>query len=133
MCLQNFNYFYLVIITCLPSTHENLMLMSAVQHWLLKRKNIFIYFCPCILPFFPNFLLYFFHLHFKCYPKSPLCPPPNPASLPTHSHFLALAFPCSGAYKVCRTKRPLLPMTRPSSATYAARDRSSYKIIVDLS
>ena len=30
--------------------------------------------------------------------KSPI---PPPTSLPTHSHFLALAFPCTGAYKVC--------------------------------
>jgi hypothetical protein len=25
---------------------------------------------------------------------------PHPAPLPTHSHFLALAFPCTEAYKV---------------------------------
>ncbi|EDL18971.1 mCG1048062 [Mus musculus] len=28
---------------------------------------------------------------------------PLPAPQPTHSH-LALAFPCTGAYKVCKTK-----------------------------
>ena len=32
------------------------------------------------------------------------------APLPTHSHFLALAFPCTGAYKVCKTKGPLFPI-----------------------
>jgi hypothetical protein len=38
-------------------------------------------------------------------------PPPPPATpLPTHSHFLALTFPCTGAYKVCKTKGPLFPM-----------------------
>jgi hypothetical protein len=37
-------------------------------------------------------------------------PSPYPAPLPTHSHFLALAFPCTGAYKVSKTKDPLLPM-----------------------
>jgi hypothetical protein len=31
-------------------------------------------------------------------------PFPCPAPLPTHSCFLALAFPCTGAYKVCKTK-----------------------------
>jgi hypothetical protein len=31
-------------------------------------------------------------------PKVPHTLPPTP--LPTHSHFLALAFPCTGAYKV---------------------------------
>ena len=34
----------------------------------------------------------------------------SPASLPTYSHFLALAFPCTGAYKVFKTKGPLFPM-----------------------
>jgi hypothetical protein len=44
-------------------------------------------------------------LHFQCYPKGPPYPPPNP--LPTHSPFLALAFPCTGAYKVCKSNGPL--------------------------
>ena len=52
---------------------------------------------------------YFLHLHFKCYPKSPP-DPPLPTLLPTHSHFLALAFPRTEAYKVCKTKGPLFPM-----------------------
>jgi hypothetical protein len=51
---------------------------------------------------------YFPHLHFQCYPKSPPYPPPTP--LPTHSHFLALAFPFTGAYKVCKSKGPLFPV-----------------------
>jgi hypothetical protein len=43
---------------------------------------------------------YFLHLHFQCYPKiSPY--PPTP--LPTYSHFLALEFTCTEAYKVCKT------------------------------
>jgi hypothetical protein len=33
-----------------------------------------------------------------------------PTPLPTHSHFLALAFPCTGAYKVCMTNGPLFPV-----------------------
>jgi hypothetical protein len=50
-----------------------------------------------------------------------------PALLPTLSRFLALAFPCTGAYKVCNTKGPLFPVMANyiSSATYAARDTSS--------
>ena len=39
-------------------------------------------------------------------PIPSLCPAP----LPTHSPFLALAFPCIGAYKVCNTKRPFFPV-----------------------
>jgi hypothetical protein len=35
--------------------------------------------------------------------KSPI-PPPIPAHQPTHSHFLALAFPCTGAYYLHKTK-----------------------------
>ena len=54
----------------------------------------------------------FFHLNFKCYPESSLypLPTPHPAHLPIHSYFLALAFPCNGAYKVCKTKGLLFPM-----------------------
>ena len=37
-------------------------------------------------------------------------PSPHPAPLPTHSRFLVLAFPCTGAYKVCNTKGPLFPV-----------------------
>jgi hypothetical protein len=52
---------------------------------------------------------YFLHLHFKFYPKNP--PDlPHPTPLPTHSHFLALAFSCTEEYKVCKTKGPLFPM-----------------------
>ena len=40
-------------------------------------------------------------------PKVPYTLPPNPAPLPTQSHFLALAFPCTGAYKVCKSNGPL--------------------------
>jgi hypothetical protein len=40
--------------------------------------------------------------------KSSIHSPPTP--LPTHSHFLAQAFPCTGAYKVCMSKGPLFPV-----------------------
>ena len=36
------------------------------------------------------------------------CPRPTP--LLTHSHFLALAFPCTQAYKVCKTNGPFFPL-----------------------
>jgi hypothetical protein len=61
------------------------------------------------LPFSFFFLIrYFPHLHFQCYPKSPPYPPPTP--LTTHSPFLALAFPCTGAYKVCKSNGLLFPV-----------------------
>jgi hypothetical protein len=61
--------------------------------------------------FFQFFIRYFLHLHFTCYPESSLYPPPSPrpASLSIHSHFLALESPCTGAYKVCKTKGASLP------------------------
>jgi hypothetical protein len=59
--------------------------------------------CLFVCCLFVCFIRYFLHLYFKCYPKSSLYPT-RPVPLPTHSHFLALAFPCSGAYKVCTTK-----------------------------
>jgi hypothetical protein len=55
--------------------------------------------------------------------KSPI-PSPHPALQPTHSCFLALAFPCTRAYDLLKTKglsSQCWP-TRPSSATYATRD-----------
>jgi hypothetical protein len=50
------------------------------------------------------FIIYFLHLHFKCYPKKSPMPSPHPAPLPTHFDFMALSFPCTGAYKVCKTR-----------------------------
>jgi hypothetical protein len=59
--------------------------------------------------FFPFFIRYLAHLYFQCYTKSPPYPP-TPTPLPTHSPFLALAFPCTGAYKVCVSNGPLFPV-----------------------
>ena len=80
--------------------------------------------------FFPIFIRYLTHLHFQCYTKSPP-DPPTPTPLPTHSPFFALAFPCTGAYKVCVSNGPLFPVmaTRPSFDTYAARVKSSRVLI----
>jgi hypothetical protein len=58
--------------------------------------------------FFSIFIRYLAHLHFQCYTKSPPYPP-TPTPLPTHSPFLALAFPCTGAYKVCLSNGSLFP------------------------
>ena len=55
--------------------------------------------------------------------ESSLYPPPTPQ--PTHSLFLPLAFPYTGAYNLQKTKGLSSHWwpTRPSSVTYAARDR----------
>jgi hypothetical protein len=89
------------------------------QHNFLKMLPLFFSFSFYILQkslrsnsffFFFLFLIrYLFHLHFQCYPKSPPHAPPS-TSPPSHSHFLALAFPCTEAYKVFTTNGPLFPL-----------------------
>jgi hypothetical protein len=55
------------------------------------------------------FLLVIFLIYISnAIPKVPHTLSPTP--LPTHSHFLALAFPCTGAYKVCKSNGPLFPV-----------------------
>jgi hypothetical protein len=59
---------------------------------------------------FLKFLLNIFFIYISnAIPKVPYTLS-HPSPLCTHSHFLALVFPCTGAYKVCKTKRPLFPM-----------------------
>jgi hypothetical protein len=54
---------------------------------------------------FLKFLLDIFFIYISnAIQKVPYSPP---TPLPTHSHFLALAFPCTGAYKVFNTKGSL--------------------------
>ena len=65
--------------------------------------------CYFLSFFFPFFIRYLAHLHFQYYTKSPPYPPTS-TPLPTHSSFLALAFPCTGAYKVCKSNGPPFPV-----------------------
>jgi hypothetical protein len=83
-----------------------------ISHLLRKMKGKYIHIYMswnCAFFKFFIFIRYFPHLHFQCYPKSPPYHPP-PTPLPTHSHFLALAFSCTGAYKVCMSNGPLFPV-----------------------
>ena len=85
----------------------HLTALTYTQH--CTRREYFFSFTS----FFSFFLIrYFLHLHLQCYPKSPQTLPPLPYS--HHSHFLALAFPRTKAYKVCKTKGPLFPMMKVS-------------------
>jgi hypothetical protein len=80
--------------------------------------NIYIYICIYVYMYICIYI--YIHIHtyillgiFLIYisnaiPKVPHNPPPTP--LPTHSHFLALAYPCTGAYKVCMFNGPLFPV-----------------------
>jgi hypothetical protein len=59
---------------------------------------------------FIQFLLDIFFIYISnAIQKSPIFST-GPTLLPTHSHFLVLAFPFTGANKVCKMKGPLLPM-----------------------
>jgi hypothetical protein len=58
------------------------------------------------LPFFK--IRHFLHLHFQCYDKSPPYPPPHSPTYPLP--LLVLVFPCTEAYKVCKTNGPLFPL-----------------------
>jgi hypothetical protein len=63
------------------------------------------------LIYFYYFLLGIFLVYiFNAITKVPQTHPPNP--LPTHCPFLALGFPCTGAYKVCKSSGPLFNSTR---------------------
>jgi hypothetical protein len=64
------------------------------------------------------FFFYYFYFYFllgiflnyisNAIPKVPHTLPPT--SLPAHSHFLALAFPCTRAYKICMSNGCLFPV-----------------------
>jgi hypothetical protein len=70
---------------------------------------IYLFVCLFICLSIYLFLLGIFFIYISnAIPKVPHILPPTP--LPTHSHFLALAFPCTEAYKVCKTNGPLFPM-----------------------
>jgi hypothetical protein len=64
-------------------------------------KQLKFFFSHIIVTFL---IRYFLHLHFKCYLKSPLYLPPALLAKPTHSCFLGLALPCTGAYDLLKTK-----------------------------
>jgi hypothetical protein len=60
------------------------------------------------------FFFYFFYYVFSSITFPMLAQkyfmPYPPTPLPTHSYFLALVFPCTGAYKVSVSNGPLFPV-----------------------
>jgi hypothetical protein len=106
--LGNFNKFFtfsLYILLTVPSwsAPPKIFFLFPPSFLFCADGNSRVYF---LFFFFPFFIRYLAHLHFQCYTKSPPYPP-TPTPLPTHSPFLALAFPCTGAYKVCKSNGPL--------------------------
>jgi hypothetical protein len=78
--------------------------------------------------FFKTFFIrYFLYLHFKCYPESSLYPPPILLAYPPSPSSWPWRSPVLGRRKFARPRGLSSQWwpTRPSSATYAARDRSS--------
>jgi hypothetical protein len=121
-----FIYFFLVF-KCL--SHKSVIFLVRITHkifgiiWGYYESCCFLDFSPANLSFvyrktsdfheFFSFFLLFLLGIFLVYisnaiPKVHHTSHPNP--LPTHSPFLALVFPCTGAYKVCKSKGPLFPV-----------------------
>jgi hypothetical protein len=78
--------------------------------------------------FFQFLIRYFLHLHFQCYPESPLYPPPSLFPYPPTPTFSPWCYPVLGHIKFARPRGLSSQwwLTRPSSATYAAKDTSSW-------
>ena len=81
--------FILLFILCLACSLFN----SSSKNYPSRMASFL--FPSAMLLFFQFFIRYFLHLHFKCYPESPLYPPPallpnlpTPASWPWHSPVL---------------------------------------------
>jgi hypothetical protein len=94
--------------------------LSFIWIFLLSLIPLFLSFFNIL---FLNFLLGIFLVYiFNAIPKVPHTHPHNP--LPTYSPFLALGFPCTGTYKVCKSNGPLFEVMAEFD-TYAARGKSS--------
>jgi hypothetical protein len=96
----------------LPSYHhQKSSQYLTLFHFLKNLKITWVSISRWIDLFYLIFLLPIFHNYISnAIPKVPhtLSSPPTP--LPTHSHFLALEFPCTGAYKGCLSNGPLFPV-----------------------
>jgi hypothetical protein len=97
--------FYIISQITLNSFHGYFIPFTTLPFLFQPDHPVPVFLPPFFFFFLFLFLIgYFLCLHFKCYPKSTLYPAARHAPLPTHSHFLALAFPCTEAYKVCRPR-----------------------------
>jgi hypothetical protein len=96
-----------------PGLVPGLCFASPLVYMELAR-NVLLWSLPVVILGKYVFFKYFFLLHiFLNYISNAILKVPHtlpPTPLPTHSHFLALAFPCTGAYKVCVSNGPLFPV-----------------------
>jgi hypothetical protein len=105
----------------LYDNHEYVEYMSDLEFYFDHIHYCIICYLSSLF-FFPFFIRYLAHLHFQCYTKSPPYPP-TPTPLPTHSPFLALVFPCTGAYKVCKSNGPLFLVIFCNLSSIATREK----------
>ena len=116
-------FFLIFLLWCLPIYFDlwirkvSLCLLVSLTECLLIISTYFIL-------FYKIFTLFTFQMQSWKFPIPP--PPPCPASLPINSHFLAMASSCTGVnFTRLRGLSSQWRSTRPSSSTYAVRDRSS--------
>jgi hypothetical protein len=87
----------------LPITFEILLIALILVREdlvLLSGSKLFVY-RNCLIFSFLLLDIFFIYIS-NAIPKAPYTLP-RPAPQPTHSHFLALAFPCTGAYDLPNT------------------------------
>jgi hypothetical protein len=125
-----FSYFHikLIISTYCPSSQLHMLPLSVIPPQNLTMASHYIALClliKLIFFFIYIFIRYFPHLHFQCYPNSP----PYPSLLPylPSPPFWPWCSPVLGHIKFASPMGLSLQWwpTRPSSDTYAARDKSS--------
>jgi hypothetical protein len=79
-------------------------LLTKLFNWNSERLAFYLYLILFLIFLLGIFLIYISNAIPKV-THTLSCTP-----LPTHSHFLALEFPCTGAYKVCKSNGPLFPV-----------------------
>ena len=123
--MDQFTFFYMLIVEPAPFV-ENAVFFPLDGFSSLVEDQVtigmWVHFCVFNSFFIIIFNRYFLHLNFQCYPESSLYPPSCP--VPQPNSFLALAFSCTRANDLCKTKSlsSHWRLTRPSSATYTTRD-----------
>jgi hypothetical protein len=100
MCIYIYTYICIYIYNKTKIEMIRIYYKTPIDHMSEKTQgSSFSFFFFYYYLFFIRYFLYTFHIS-NAIPKVPY----------THSHFLALASPCTGSYKVCNAKGPLFPV-----------------------